>query len=124
MIFFFADRNLSSPIQNRGRVTSDVAEAQAATKAIQIAARNDSIRALRILTDSQMLVEFRRSLRIPENDVGDFLSLKQVFENNSKQVEIDIVKVPGHSGNKYNDMADALAKKGAEEYARINRIPH
>lgn len=33
------------------------------------------------------------------------------YKNAGKYVDIDFVKVKGHSGDKYNDMADALAKK-------------
>lgn len=33
------------------------------------------------------------------------------YEKMSRQMEISFVKVKGHSGDKYNDLADALAKK-------------
>lgn len=35
---------------------------------------------------------------------------KAFFDEASKQIEIKFVKVAGHSNNKYNDMADRLAK--------------
>ena len=35
---------------------------------------------------------------------------KAFYENASKKVKISFQKVTGHSGDKYNDMADALAK--------------
>lgn len=36
---------------------------------------------------------------------------KAFYENASRKVKISFVKVTGHSGNKYNDMADKLAKE-------------
>lgn len=36
---------------------------------------------------------------------------KAFYENASRQIEITFVKVTGHSGDKYNDMADKLAKE-------------
>ena len=33
------------------------------------------------------------------------------YKNASKYIDVDFVKVKGHSGDKYNDMADELAKK-------------
>lgn len=36
---------------------------------------------------------------------------KELFENVSKKLKIEFVKVQGHSGDKYNDIADMLAKK-------------
>ncbi len=38
---------------------------------------------------------------------------KQIYDEFSKHIDITFVKVKGHSGDKYNDMADALAKKAA-----------
>jgi ribonuclease HI len=36
---------------------------------------------------------------------------KEFYQQISSQVKIRFVKVAGHSGDKYNDMADALAKQ-------------
>ena len=33
------------------------------------------------------------------------------MQNNMKKIDIKFVKVKGHSGDKYNDIADKLAKK-------------
>lgn len=41
--------------------------------------------------------------------------LLDLAENKIGLDKIQWVKVKGHSGDKYNDIADALAKKGAEE---------
>ena len=38
---------------------------------------------------------------------------KNKFQEYSKKVNISFVKVKGHSGDKYNDLADALAKEAA-----------
>lgn len=38
---------------------------------------------------------------------------KKKYDEISKKVSIEFVKVKGHSGDKYNDMADELAKKAA-----------
>lgn len=35
----------------------------------------------------------------------------EFYRNASRQVDVDFIKVKGHSGDKYNDMADELAKK-------------
>ena len=35
----------------------------------------------------------------------------EFYKNASQYVDIDFIKVKGHSGDKYNDMADELAKK-------------
>jgi len=37
---------------------------------------------------------------------------KEFFDKASKEIDIKFVKVAGHSNDKYNDMADQLAKKG------------
>ncbi len=41
------------------------------------------------------------------------IAYKKLFDELSKKVSVKFVKVKGHSGDKYNDMADALAKKAA-----------
>ena len=38
---------------------------------------------------------------------------KALYDELSKKVSVRFVKVKGHSGDKYNDMADSLAKKAA-----------
>ena len=38
---------------------------------------------------------------------------KNKYQEYSKKVNISFVKVKGHSGDKYNDLADALAKEAA-----------
>lgn len=35
----------------------------------------------------------------------------EFYKNASKKLDVDFIKVKGHSGDKYNDMADELAKK-------------
>lgn len=41
------------------------------------------------------------------------ISYKRVYDELSKHIHIEFIKVKGHSGDKYNDMADDLAKKAA-----------
>ena len=41
------------------------------------------------------------------------IAYKNFFDNVKKQIHIEFVKVKGHSGNKYNDVADRLAKEAA-----------
>ena len=43
------------------------------------------------------------------------LWLELDYEKN-KFSNIEFIKVKGHSGNKYNDLADELAKKAIKEY--------
>ena len=38
------------------------------------------------------------------------IAYKRLFDEISKRVKVNFVKVKGHSGDKYNDMADRLAK--------------
>ncbi|MCD8180188.1 MAG: ribonuclease H family protein [Firmicutes bacterium] len=38
------------------------------------------------------------------------IAYKKFYDDISKKVRVDFVKVKGHSGDKYNDMADRLAK--------------
>ena len=40
---------------------------------------------------------------------------KAFYDEMSRYIRIDFVKVKGHSDNKYNDLADELAKKGLED---------
>lgn len=41
------------------------------------------------------------------------MKYKRVYDELSEYIHIEFVKVKGHSGDRYNDMADALAKKAA-----------
>lgn len=41
------------------------------------------------------------------------INYKKVYDELSKHIHIEFRKVKGHSGDKYNDMADALAKEAA-----------
>lgn len=41
------------------------------------------------------------------------IAYKKLFDDISKKVAVKFVKVKGHSGDKYNDMADGLAKEAA-----------
>lgn len=44
------------------------------------------------------------------------IAYKDFYENAARQVKVHFVKVRGHSNEKYNDMADMLAKKALEIY--------
>ncbi len=55
------------------------------------------------------------------------IDYKAYYDSLSGRLRVKFVKVKGHSGNKYNDMADALAKKalGIEsEKAEKNKAKH
>lgn len=41
------------------------------------------------------------------------IAYQNFYKEVSKHINIEFVKVKGHSGDKYNDIADSLAKKGA-----------
>ena len=43
-------------------------------------------------------------------------SYVKFIESYDKKIKIIFIKVKGHSGNKYNDLADELAKKAVKEY--------
>lgn len=114
---------MSSPIKNRGNVSNTAAEAQAAEKAIDIADRR-SFKKLIIVTDSEMLVNFYEN-RVKWEKEGwkdkDLYALKHSIKTHSN-MDIKFAYVRAHSGDKYNDEADRLAKNGAKEYARIHGI--
>ena len=44
------------------------------------------------------------------------IAYKKFYDDIKEKIDIEFVKVKGHSNNKYNDMADELAKKALDIY--------
>lgn len=49
-------------------------------------------------------------------------SYVKFIEEKSKDIDIEFIKVKGHSGNKYNDLADEYAKYAIKDYKENNNI--
>lgn len=126
--FLFNFSNYSSPVD--GRATNNTGEIQAATWAIN---KVDNfpfhVNGLRLRTDSKFLINaatkwmrawkrrgWRRVNDEPLANRDDFIDLDKAINNACMKVEFDYV--PAHSGNPFNELADELAKKGAEVYRR------
>lgn len=109
-----------------GRASSNAAEIQAATVAIQLAQRS-RIRALCIRTDSEFLLNsvlfwmenwkkngWIKSDGYPVENREDFKKLDGVMT--SYNIRLKWEKVQAHSGNYGNTAADRLARDGAKNY--------
>lgn len=108
------------PTNNRGEI-------QAATKAIELSAKQ-GIKKLCINTDSQYLINAATDWMPKWKSRGwkllsggeaknkdDFRGLDQAMAAN-KDVEIQWKYVPAHTGILGNERADTLAKEGAQKY--------
>lgn len=124
LIFCFV-RNASEPVD--GRATNNVGEIQAAIHAIWTCS-NEGVRRLRINTDSKFLCnavwywmerweenDFCKTNGDPLANQDDFMELSHALNEND-HMDIDFVHVHAHSGNKYNNAADRLARDGAHQY--------
>lgn len=116
---------MAAPVE--GRATNNAGEIQGATRAIRDCG-DSGIPRLCINTDSDFLrvsVEkrmffwrqngFRKVNGEPLANQDDFIELSNAMDENSN-MDIQFHHVPAHSGNKYNDEADRLAKIGASYY--------
>lgn len=87
-----------------------------------------TISQLRIVTDSRFLIssvcewmpQWKRNGWCRNNggklaNEKDFRFLDWALKRNS-DMDIEFEHVPSHTGNRYNDLADRLAKKGASIY--------
>ena len=78
-----------------------------------------------IYTDSQLCIDFLEGRSKPKANLGASLealaaTVKGVYDSLVGQVEL--VKVPGHSKDRWNDHADTLAKRGASgDFTRVGR---
>lgn len=115
--------NKSRPVKG-ARHTNNVAEIQAATKALRVA-RNKGIRRLVMMTDSQFLMNcigkwasVWRKNGWRTNDGKPVINKPEIEEYLNVQsrcgVEVRMMYVPGHKGNRGNEEADRLAKEGAQ----------
>ncbi|XP_037888460.1 ribonuclease H1 [Glossina fuscipes] len=127
---YFGDNhplNVAEPVT--GRVTNNVGEIQAAIYAVKTAQKL-GINKLCISTDSQFLINavtlwikgwkaknwhLKSGDRV-KNEV-DFKELDNLLQDQSLDVKWNYVKA--HKGIKGNEMADKLAKTGAEIYKRV-----
>lgn len=122
----FQNSNHSGPV--KGRATNNAAEIQAATWAINEAI-DLGIEQLRLFSDSKFLVNagnfwlhywkengWCRSNGMPLANKRDFIYLDRAMWYSN--MDIDFQHIEGHSEDPYNDLADELAKNGAEIYRR------
>ena len=65
-------------------------------------------------TEDEWLYGFENPEIIDKNKAGH----KKFIEEARKNIKIDFVKVKGHSNDKYNDRADALAKTACGIYIK------
>lgn len=121
----FLSSNHYGPV--KGRASNNAAEIQAATWAINEAAYMN-IDQLKIMTDSQFLIsavyewmpQWKRNGWCRNNGMKlanekDFRFLDRAFQRNF-DMDIEFEHVWSHSGNCYNELADQLAKDGADIY--------
>lgn len=124
-------RNAWGPV--RGRPTNNVAEIEAATRAIEIA-QTHKVYQLKIRTDSQFVIdaynkymhnwvqnEWRLADGSPVQNAEEFKALHQASRYNVN-MEVKFEHVPGHSGDIHNMEADRLAKKGAALYRQRHEL--
>lgn len=110
----------------KGRATNNVAEIEAATRAIEIAASH-GIQQLLIRTDSQFLIDscinymptwrqngWRLANGGPVQNAVEFQALDAAIRSNHMSIQLE--HVSAHSGDANNAEADRLAKMGAREY--------
>ncbi|XP_031629251.1 ribonuclease H1-like [Contarinia nasturtii] len=119
--------NYGGPVRGR-RATNNSAEIQAATWAINEVNNMDiGIDAIRLMTDSHFLMNsinqwlhlwkrnnWHKTNGEPLANRIDFIHLDRAMRNFDGLVDVDYV--PSHMGDPYNELADELAKMGAEEY--------
>nr|XP_001810667.2 PREDICTED: ribonuclease H1 [Tribolium castaneum] len=115
--------NVSKPV--KGKATNNAAEIQACICAVQIA-RDNGIKKLQIITDSQFTINAMTkwikswkknnwklsSSKNPVKNKTDFQELDKLCEG----LDVQWQHVAGHSGIKGNECADMLAREGAKLY--------
>lgn len=122
--------NTSKPVS--GRATNNVGEIQASIYAIKIA-KDLHINKLCICTDSQFLIssitswikfwkknKWRTKSNQPVKNIEDFKELDELLSQND--INIKWHHVRGHQGILGNEMADRLARKGAQMYRDLHNI--
>lgn len=122
VFFELCCRNRALPVY--GRATSNAADIQAATAAIQVA-QVHGIKHLCIRTDSKFLLE-SVLLRMPEwkrnrwirddGDAGDDLPDFRELNFATHWITVKWEIISAHSGAHSNECAHRLAKKGADKY--------
>ncbi|XP_071452204.1 ribonuclease H1 isoform X2 [Hetaerina americana] len=113
--------NISEPV--KGRITNNSAEIEAATAAIE-AAHAAGIKKLKLYTDSSFLISaitswikkwekngWKTANGDPVKNKEELILLKKAHI----KLDVTFVHVKGHAGNYENEMADSLARAGAEK---------
>ena len=109
--------------------TNNQMELTAVLKALLYFEKNMNLTdTLRIKSDSAYIIDClnkgwykKWKLNGWKNSSGEPVKNRELWENilgsidNIGKSTIDFIKVKGHSGNKYNEIADVLAVKGAKE---------
>ncbi|KAL5289248.1 RNASEH1.2 family protein [Megaselia abdita] len=130
-VYFDDNHPLNAAEPVKGRATNNVGEILASVYAIR-KAKELGIDKLCIATDSQFLIHsierwikgwkrngWKTSSGQPVKNFDEFVELDQLLED--KSVKIKWVHVRGHKGIHGNEMADKLAREGAEKYRWIKR---
>ena len=121
-------RNAAEPVT--GRATNNVGEILAAVYAIE-KAKETGIEKLCIATDSQFLINsiekwisswkkngWKTSSGQAVKNYTEFVKLDKLMQE--KVVTVKWVHVRGHKGIPGNEMADQLAREGAEKYKSLH----
>ena len=87
-------------------------EVMGAMRAVDFALNNDH-QEVSIYFDYQGIESWALGTWKRNNDVTK--SYHEYMQKKMKKIKVNFVKVKGHSGDKYNDMADSLAKAALEE---------
>ncbi|XP_044015361.1 ribonuclease H1-like [Aphidius gifuensis] len=124
---YFGDNhfaNISKPV--KGRATNNNAEIQAVTEAVKIA-KNHGLKKIRINTDSEFLINCSTKWMAGwkrkgwKTSSGHAVINREELEEMDKALQtmdVEFNHVRGHAGIHGNEMADSLARLGAEEYKK------
>lgn len=83
-------------------------EIEGAKRAMKFCVEN-KIKSIDIIYDYEGIEKWcTGAWRVNEDGTKEY---KKFYNNIAKSVDVNFVKVKGHSGNKYNDLADSLAKE-------------
>lgn len=124
-VYFGKNHPLNSSEPVKGRATNNSGEIQAAIKAIQDA-QEHSIKRLNIFTDSHFLINsvckwmsswktrgWMLSNGKPVINVTDFKKLDELIQSGKTLIKWSYIAA--HRGHTGNEMADKLAKEGAQK---------
>lgn len=118
------DRNvIDTYFHGQEKTTNNEQEMKAILYATYVAAMHDKVAIIysdssyAINTFSSWMYNWERNGWIKgDGKVPENLELVKAFFDISKTVDVTFIKVKGHSGNQFNELADQLAAKGRNLY--------